>query len=224
MVKLPKRFTLLAVFACTASLLPAADVELKSVAVDEFFGGQLEHLPLKLQVPKAYLRARDLKVEQTYSYWMLPADIKTATSTGSLPGKNGYLYGKLSLDVGYSKTEKKFSHEDTFKKEAKAAGFDVVSSRKHDAGGFPAIASILAAKGENGNPRRLLFTGYVATMIESNCIFLSWTAPAALTEGEATKAWNAIIDSIERNDTPTKPLQPKPATAKPEAVKPAPKK
>lgn len=59
--------TLLAVLA-TASL-QAVDVAMKTVSIDEFFAGQLQPLPLKLDVPKKYVHAEGLEVDDGYSYW-----------------------------------------------------------------------------------------------------------------------------------------------------------
>lgn len=80
--------------------LHAVEVEMKTVSIDEFFAGQLQPLPLKLDIPKVYVHAKDLEVDESYTYWMLPQAIKPAADTGDLPS-TGYVWGKISLDVGY---------------------------------------------------------------------------------------------------------------------------
>lgn len=86
--------------------LHAAEVEMRTVCIDEFFAGQLQPLPLKLDIPKEYVHAKGLEVGETYTYWMLPQAIKPAADTGDLPG-TGYVWGKISLDVGYLAEQKK---------------------------------------------------------------------------------------------------------------------
>ncbi|MCX6852153.1 MAG: hypothetical protein NTY98_24960 [Verrucomicrobia bacterium] len=112
-----------------AASLNAADVEMKTVSIDEFFAGQLQPLPLKLDIPKEYVHAKGLDVGESYTYWMLPQAIKPAAETGDLP-VTGYVWGKISLDVGYLAEQKKFSHEDGLKAELAAAGHEIVAQKK----------------------------------------------------------------------------------------------
>lgn len=186
--------TILAMLATVS--LHAADVAMKTVSIDEFFAGQLQPLPLKLDVPKDYIHAKGLEVGESYSYWMLPQAIKPAADTGDLP-QTGYFWGKISQDMGYFAEQKKFSHEDEFKAELAAAGHELVAQKKRDAGGFAIIASIVNYKLENGS-RRLVYAAYIATNIETNCLFLSYSPPADFSKEQAAKVWDAIIDSISK--------------------------
>lgn len=189
-----KRATLLAVLA-TASLL-AADPAMKTLSIDEFFAGQLQPLPLKLDVPKEYFHAEGLEVDDGYTYWMLPQAVKPAAATGDLP-QTGYVWGKISLDAGYFAEQKKFSHEDSFKKELAAAGHELVAHKKRNAGGHAVIASIMNFKMEDGS-RRLIYSAYIATNIATNCIYLSYSPPSNFSKEQAAKVWDAIIDSISK--------------------------
>ena len=176
--------------------LHAAEVEMKTVSIDEFFAGQLQPLPLKLDIPKVYVHAKDLEVDESYTYWMLPQAIKPAADTGDLPS-TGYVWGKISLDVGYLAEQKKFSHEDGLKAELAAAGHELVAQKKRDVGGFAVIASIVNYKLQDGT-RRLIYSAYIATNIETNCIFLSYNPPSDFSKDRAAKIWATIIDSISK--------------------------
>lgn len=179
----------------TAASINAADVGMKEVSIDEFFAGQLQPLPLKLKIPKDYVHAKDLEVDETYTYWMLPQEIKPAAASGDLPAKTGYVWGKISTDVGYFAEQKKFSHEDGLKVELAAGGHELVAQKKGDAGGFAVIASIVNYKQEAGS-RRLVYSAYIATNIETNCIFLSYNPPSDFSKEQATQVWDAIINAI----------------------------
>lgn len=183
------------VLLATASL-QAVDVAMKTVSIDEFFAGQLQPLPLKLDVPKDYVHAEGLEVEDSYTYWMLPKAIKPTADTGDLP-QTGYVWGKISLDVGYIAETKKFTHEAERKEELAAAGLALVSQKKRNAGGFAVISYIVNHKQEDGS-RRLIYSAYIATNIETNCIYLSYSPPSNFSKEQAAKVWDTIVDSISK--------------------------
>jgi hypothetical protein len=186
--------TILAMLATVS--LHAADVPMKTVSIDEFFAGQLQPLPLKLDVPKEYVHADGLKVRGSYTYWMLPKEIKPVAETGDLP-QTGYVWGKISKDIGYLAEQKKFSHEDELKAELAAAGHELMAQKKRDAGGFAIIASIVSYKLEDGS-QRLVYSAYIATNIETNCLFLSYSPPSDFSKEQAAKVWDTIIESIAK--------------------------
>ena len=176
--------------------LHAADVAMKTVSIDEFFADQLQPLPLKLDVPKDYVHAKGLEVGESYTYWMLPQAIKPAAETGDLP-QRGYVWGKISQDVGYLAEQKKFSNEHGLKAELAASGHELVAQKKRNAGGFVVIASTVKYKLADGT-RRLIYSAYIATNIETNCIFLSYSPPSDFSKEQAEKIWDRIIDSISK--------------------------
>lgn len=188
--------SLLIVFLMFSS---ASAVEMKTVQVDDFFAGQLQPLPLKWKIPAAYVFAKGLEVDETYSYWMLPEEVKPAIVSKDLPANTGYVWGKLSIDVGYFKEEKKFSHEDDYKQQMEEKGWKFITEKKRDVSGFALIASTFAYNPDDAATRRLIFSAYIATNIDTNCIFLAYSAPKNLTEVEAQKVWDTIIDSIEKD-------------------------
>ncbi len=177
--------------------LHAAEVEMKTVSIDDFFAGQLQPLPLHLDIPKDYVHAEGLDLEASYTYWMLPREIKPVAESGDLP-KTGYVWGKISLDVGWLADQKKFSQEDGLKEQLAAAGHEFVSQKKRNAGGFAVLAFIANFKMEDGN-RRTVYSAYIATNIETNCIYLSYSPPADFSAAQADKVWNSIIESISKS-------------------------
>lgn len=179
----------------------AAEVEMKTIHVDKFFAGQLAPLPLTWKIPKAYVHAEGLDVGETYSYWMLPSEVEAAATNNDLPTETGYIWGKISMDVAYVVEEKKFSHEADYKKQAEEMGWEFITERRRNVAGFAVIASTFAYKPEDA-ARRLVFSAYIATNIATNCIFLAYTAPTNLTEAEAQKTWDTIIDSIAKEPLP----------------------
>lgn len=180
----------------TTLSLHAADAPMKTVGIDEFFAGQLQPLPLKLDVPKEYVHANGLDLADSYTYWMLPKEIKPAAESGDLP-KTGYVWGKISLNVGWLPDQKKFSHEDGLKAQMAAAGHQLITQKKRNVGGFAVIASIVSLKGEDGS-KQLIYSAYIATNIETNCIYLSYSPPSDFSKEQAAKVWDAIIDSISK--------------------------
>ncbi|WP_395747526.1 hypothetical protein [Prosthecobacter sp.] len=194
MISFLRAATILAMLA--AASLHAAEVEMKTVSIDDFFAGQLQPLPLKLDVPKDYVHAKGLEVDEGYTYWMLPKEIKPVAESGDLP-KTGYVWGKISLDVGWLAEQKKFSHEDDLKAQLAAAGHQLAVQKRRDAGGFAVFASIVNFKLEDGS-RRPVYSAYIATNIESNCIYLSYSPPADFSAAQAAKVWDKIVESISK--------------------------
>ncbi|MDB6132993.1 MAG: hypothetical protein JWM59_1236 [Verrucomicrobiales bacterium] len=177
---------------------PAAGEEpkMKTVTIDKFFDGQLQPLPLRLSIPANYVHAKGMDVEETYSYWMPPSEVKAAAASGDLPVKTGYIYGKISMSMAWLPDKKKFSGEAGYKESLKEDGITLISERHRDANGYPVWASIASAKSEDGKSIKRLYMAYLATKIETNCIYIAYMPPAKLPEAESDKIWNSIIDSI----------------------------
>lgn len=72
-----------------------------------------------------------------------------------------------------------------------------MAQKKRDAGGFAAIASIVNYKLQDGT-RRLIYSAYITTRIETNCVLLSYNPPLDFSKDRAAKVWNSIIDSISK--------------------------
>src|SRR4051812_12938098 len=94
---------LLAFTFYAASAAPSGLPDFKRVSFDEFFAGEVVSIPLTLEIPAQYVRAKGLKVQPTYSYWMRPDEVASAAKTTNLPAKSGYIYGKLSLNEAFDR-------------------------------------------------------------------------------------------------------------------------
>lgn len=72
-----------------------------------------------------------------------------------------------------------------------------MAQKKRDVGGFAVIASIVNYKLQDGTHRQI-YSAYIATNIETNCIFLSYNPPSDFSKDRADKVWATIIDSISK--------------------------
>lgn len=98
---------LIAVLLAVPCLSVAADpapscVAFRAVPFDTFMRNNFTvSVPVEIPVPLGYEPADFGSEMMGYSYWMLPKEMAKAKKSHNLPAKTGYLYGKLSLDVGY---------------------------------------------------------------------------------------------------------------------------
>jgi hypothetical protein len=61
----------------------------------------LGNINIPIVVPTEFEPASLPKANFGYSYWMNPSDVSASNASGNLPEKNGYVYGKLTPNVGY---------------------------------------------------------------------------------------------------------------------------
>jgi len=167
MYKLIPYIPLTALIASCSSITQS--VETTPVSCKQFFADQVVSLPLNFNIPKQYVHAKGIEAPFTYSYWMRPEDVDRSRDTGSLPAKHGYLFGKLTLNVGYNQATKTFSLEEKFKTEYEENGFKVISYKKHHVGGYPVFSSIL--KSPEG---KIASMTYIATLIDTNTLLVNY--------------------------------------------------
>lgn len=163
----------------------------KKVSLDEFFDGKIVSLPLSFEIPAQYFNAKSLEAGITYSYWMLPNEVAKVLESGDLPKKTGYIYGKISTDEGYDQKTGKFTSEENFRKILAESGLSLVESKRFDMKGYPILAFMV--KTEEGN---MIYSMYVATKIDTNVAYISYTAPS----GDAVlgkAVWKHIVESLK---------------------------
>lgn len=91
----------------------AAANDYKRLSFDQFFDGQLEPIKLSLEIPAQYVHAEGLGVpDDSYSYWMEGREVAGVKETMALPSKTGYIYGKLSMEVGFDQKTNRFTNEE----------------------------------------------------------------------------------------------------------------
>ena len=162
---------LLAPFASLAS----NTLKLKTVKLTTFMQDQIaEPIALPIPVPSDYEPASTPDAPVGYSYWMRAKDARKAIRTGNLPSKNGYMYGKISLDVGYDKDSDLFvGAEDPASIAQARASFLSLTIERCRFGKHP----VLLLTSEEPGSGKVLYAMYVAMGIETNTIYLAIRPP-----------------------------------------------
>ncbi|MBI5767178.1 MAG: hypothetical protein HZA93_05235 [Verrucomicrobia bacterium] len=184
-------FTAIVLFGGCETASTKSSPEYRRVTFDEFFAKQVVSLPLSFEIPAQYVHATGLTVPSTYSYWMKRDEIAKAARTQDLPGKTGFVYGKLSLDVGFDQTRGRFTIEDDFESKAAQSGLEILSRRKLEIKGHAILDYMTRAR--NGN---IVCSLYIATRIETNALYIAYRPPGNdLTH--AKEVWNRMVGSVQ---------------------------
>lgn len=166
-------FCVASLFLLISNVYADTCIPTKRVAFDDFMYQSLSvSVPLTLLVPAEYELAK-LEAPVSYSYWMTPDGAKAVGQTHDLPKSTGYMYGKLSLSVGYDATTDSFAGMENFKAEAEAQGFVVVSVSKQKINGHTILFTEVKPKGEN----RTIYAMYVALNLSTNTAYLAYVPP-----------------------------------------------
>ncbi len=182
---------LLAILVGCATPEPVSVQEYKRVSLDEFFAGQIVSIPLSFEIPAQYVHATRLKEPVAYSYWMQSNEVAGVVRSDNLPVKTGYLYGKVSMNVGFDQRKGKFSDEDAFEGQLAKAGMTLVEQKRFEVNGYPVWSLIVRQK-----DGKVIYSMYIAMLIESNALYIVYRPPTNdLATGRA--AWNRFISSIE---------------------------
>ena len=181
----------IAIQAYSAPQSPASAQTYKKLTLAEFFAGEIEAIPLSIEIPSQYVHAEGLDVEATYSYWMRTEDVAAAVKTQDLPKKNGYIYGKVSLDMAYDADKGKFANEAKFEAEMKKAGFKFLELKRQKINGHPILSFM--AKDKKGH---LVNAMYVATLVDTNVIYIAYQSPENDLK-TAQSVWKHILASLK---------------------------
>jgi hypothetical protein len=180
-----------------SSLSQARDpVELKSIPLDSFMQNSLAvSIPLSIPVPVAYEAATLRGSPVGYSYWMNPQDAKSVEKTGDLPAKNGYMYGKVSLDVGYDKSKDIFigAEDPQSIEKAKTVFSDVKIERLKVAD--HAVLLVTMSQKQTG---KFAYAMYVATGIDTNTVYVAFR-PAGNSGEIGEFVWSALRQKLGSN-------------------------
>lgn len=170
----------------------------REVSFDAFMaGGVSTHVPLTLRVPEGLAHARLLQAPETYAYWMTPEAATRAARSGDLDGVE-YLYGKLSLDVGYDRERAAFVDG-----EGRAVG-RMIHAR--GLGRVQQVATqghaILFVEIAPGAGERPVYAAYVALNVGTNAAYLAYR-PAADDPDAGACVWRAIKAALVADGRPT---------------------
>jgi hypothetical protein len=157
---------------CTAQDPATLCVPSRAVPFDTFMRGNFTvSVPLQVPVPLGYELADFGSEAMGYTYWMLPREMAKAKKSHELPVKTGYLYGKLSLDVGYDAARDIFPGVNT---DSLPPGvFSNLRLFRATAGGH----ALLFFEITLNKPDRKVYALYVALNRENQVAYLTYVPP-----------------------------------------------
>lgn len=173
----------------------AAEVPLKTVTLDAFMQGMvMGGISVPVVVPSAYEPAVLPKANVGYSYWMKPEDVAASNATGDLPGHNGYMYGKLSPNVGYDAQRDLFIglEEPASIEKAKRQMADLVIER-YRSGPYAIVLMSFATP----DRKTVVYSMYVATNISTNVVYIALRPPGNSAEA-GEKIWHELKGKLEK--------------------------
>lgn len=177
----------------TSSVSNASEIAAKKVTLDEFMQGSvLGKINVPVIVPTEFEPAVLPKANFGYVYWMNPNDVSASNSSGSLPEQNGYMYGKITPNVGYDARKDIFigleDPESIERARRQMAGLTIARYKF----GPHAIVLLSYAIGN-----KLAYLMYVATNIDTNVVYIALRPPGNSQEiGEAV--WKHLKSTLER--------------------------
>ena len=150
-------------------------VELKPVPLLEFMKGDLnQSFPVDILVPKEYQSYEFEADEAGKYYWMRPKDAKKAIKSSELPIKKGFMYGKVTTNVGYDINKDLFiGIEDESTQKQMEGYLDEFLMERVDVSGYPVLLVKMVLK-ETKKPSYLI---YLATKIASNVVVIAHIPP-----------------------------------------------
>lgn len=185
-----------AFFELTATVSNASDMAVKKVTLDEFMQGNVQgHINVPVIVPTEYEPAILPKANLDYAYWMNPNDVAASNASGDLPEKNGYMYGKLSLGVGYDARRNIFIglEEPESIKKAKQQTSGLTMERYK----FGKHAIVLLSYSIEKKP---VYSMYVATNIDTNVVYIALRPPGN-SQKIGDQIWSQLKASLEKSQS-----------------------
>jgi hypothetical protein len=183
-----------AVVSGVSSVCPASDeINTKTVTVDVFMQGNvLGGINVPVIVPSEFEPAILPKANLGYSYWMRPEDVTHANASGQLPGQHGYMYGKLSPNVGYDARRDLFVGLEDPEALAKAkAQMPSLAIERYRFGAHPIVLFSFTSE----DRKKFAYAMYVATNIDTNVVYIALRPPGNSQEvGE--QIWNRLKASL----------------------------
>jgi len=163
-------FLLWSSLACAESCVKTRDV-----SFDDFMDHSLSvSIPLTIPMPVAYQHAPIEGAPSTYSYWMLPGETDSVQKTGDMPVKTGYVYGKISTDVGYDQSSDTFSGSENMKQQLEGHGLHLISSERIKVNGYAIMLMQIMFKAKNMK----IYSMYVGTNAGTSAVYVNFHPPA----------------------------------------------
>ena len=186
-------------FGCASpqSVGTSTPTELKQVSLNTFMNNELTvHIPIMLSIPNSYIHA-DIEAPMTFSYWMPREKIPQAQENQDLPADTGYIYGNISLSVGYDQEKKDFFVDGGYSVDETmtASGFEALEKERITVNNHPVLIMKLREKATG----KQFYTIYIGMMIATNNIFIAYLPPEDDPSQEAY-VWQQLKKSIKESN------------------------
>ena len=154
--------------------------ESRDLTFSELTGGSVAvDLPLRFRLPAGFVPVRD----GFQTWWMSEQDRAAHEQDPSISPRDGFFSVTLSLNVGYDHARNLFfgggqqdGDETTMAAELTRGGAQDLAVERHDVNGVP----VLVVEGRQGE-RRIAMC-YIATLIDTNVVFLFHSHPTPFRE------------------------------------------
>ena len=161
---------LMSLMACTTA--PVKDTrDFKWVSLAEFVDREFPtQAPMDVAVPAHFNTVQfDSPGSSDNVYWMRPQDMKRADRSGDLPIEHGFMYGKITLNVGYDGRKDRFvGVEDQDIDQIPQQGIERYQMQRFLAGEHPVLLLSYTLNDKH------IAGAYVATLIDSNVVYIAF--------------------------------------------------
>ncbi|MEZ5784911.1 MAG: hypothetical protein R3D62_00155 [Xanthobacteraceae bacterium] len=155
-------------------------------------------MPLKVAIPADY-EILVLNPAINGVVWARRAVLDKIAQTNEVPTDAGYFRGRLTVNVGYDAGKGAFicgsdCDESRFAASLRESGASNVVLNKHVVNGIPVLLVDADMKTTNGAGRKL-YMAYVATLIDTNVVLISYRPPSDSADGGAA-VWKAFTTAL----------------------------
>ena len=197
-------------FSCLCFSTGAADglenmkSTFKLVSFDEGMKHQLNRsLPLTLGLPVDYqMLVLDPPIQGVV--WAMPNELSAMKITKSVPSVGGFFHGRLTENIGYDKNIQSFicgpeCGEADIVAQLKKVGVKEITSEKFRANGIPLLFVEADTSAVKGSTTRKLYMAYIATLIDTNVILISYRPPAS-SEDQGRSVWGFFKKNLIKSN------------------------
>jgi len=115
--------------------------------------------------------------------WTTPKNRELIEKNGTSDPDEGNIQLRIATQIGYDRRTDSFicgpeCNEETIVQNMKEGGFEVVSNERHSVNGVP-IWLLEATPSEPGNGPKKIYLAYLATLIDTNAVVLTYGPPTA---------------------------------------------
>jgi hypothetical protein len=190
---------------------PSTTPDFRIVDFDEAMKHQIvRSMPLKLAFPADYdMLVLDPEINGVV--WARRADLDHIARTKEVPPGAGVFHGRLTTRVGYDSAGNSFMcgpgcDEKMLQVSIKATGADVVRRQKRVVNGIPMLLIEAATGGVPGSVRKKLYMAYIAVLIDTNVMLITY-APPGDSKDDGRTAWQAFSGALTEGTVMVEPAR-----------------